>query len=460
MKKTFFTLSVCAAFVCSAVFFSTTGCGSDKTDGKDSLTTDSMKTAGISSSYSIVPADMKLQNQASADTFSWLSFIALNWPSNPSTCGADTSNGMNILSGTGPVVWETYMDPEQVFVKEGQQPAAWCATANADALKHIPAQILELGKKTGVNRYIHIASKTESLDEIDQVFGGPLVDQNKRFVRYEIRMNMDEYNFITQNNLWNNAGQATYAKSNPEVQMPQGPSTYGPVGAMEIKASWKVLGANDDTSSFYTIQAIVYNNEGDTLISPGQNPVTLGLVGLHISHRTASQANWVWSTFEHNDNLTKSFHNPNISDSAANKPIGVKNPKELDAQGNPIQTPTQVTRVNEIGDPFRDGINTHFQGMLKGSVWENYHLVGTQWFQFEAVAQQYLANTTMETFLQGPKPASFGDFPLRQGELFFTDPRYQPFSSTSSSSCMGCHYTAASSNLRFNFSFLLFDTQF
>jgi hypothetical protein len=116
--------------------------------------------------------------------------------------------------------------------------------------------------------------------------------------------------------------------------------------------------------------------------------------------------------------------------------------------------------VNPIGDPFTEGINKYFQGMLQGSVWANYHLVGTQWFQFEAVAQQYLANTTMETYLQGPSPASYGNYPLKDGEVFFTDPHYQPFSSTSSSSCMGCHYTAARGNLRFNFSFLLFDTQF
>jgi hypothetical protein len=459
MKKTFFTLSICAGFVCSAVFFSTTGCGPDKKDNKDSLTTDSMKTAGISNSYSVIPADLKMQNQASADTFSWLSFIALNWPSNTSTCSADTSNGMNILSGTGPVVWETYLAPEQVFVKQGQQPAAWCATANAASMSHIPAKVLELGQKTGVNRFIHMTSKTETLSEIDQVMGGPLVDQNGRFVRYEIKMNMDEYNFITQNNLWNKAGQTEYGKSNTEVQMPAGPSTYGPVGAMEIKASWKVLGANDDTTSFYTITAIVYNDE-DTMPSPGTNPVTLGLVGLHISHRTASQSNWVWSTFEHNDNLTKSFNNPNCKDCPVNQPIASKNPQELDPNGQPLQSPTQVTRVNPIGDPFTEGINKYFQGMLQGSVWANYHLVGTQWFQFEAVAQQYLANTTMETYLQGPSPASYGNYPLKDGEVFFTDPHYQPFSSTSSSSCMGCHYTAARGNLRFNFSFLLFDTQF
>jgi hypothetical protein len=93
------------------------------------------------------------------------------------------------------------------------------------------------------------------------------------------------------------------------VSFPAGPSDCGPVGPIEVKAAWKVLGAGDDSSRFYTIQAIVYNDDTGAP-SPGKNPLTLGLVGFHVSHKTKSQTNWIWTTFEQEDNLTKSFSNP------------------------------------------------------------------------------------------------------------------------------------------------------
>ena len=42
-------------------------------------------------------------------------------------------------------------------------------------------------------------------------------------------------------------------------------------GAMEFKAAWKVLGANDDPTHFFTQQAIVYN-DADGTPSPGPKP--------------------------------------------------------------------------------------------------------------------------------------------------------------------------------------------
>ncbi|HTF03994.1 MAG TPA: hypothetical protein VK826_08210 [Bacteroidia bacterium] len=453
MKKTILALGVIATFVGASVFMTSTGCGSGKPDS-DTLKGDSPVVAGIPNAYAMQPVDMRAQTQESADTFSWMSFIAMNWPANASTCGPDTTK--NILTGGGPVVWETYLADDQIYVDTNKRPAAWC-NQNANAvLENLPASVQELSRKTGITRFIHTNAKIDSMAGIDEAFGGPLVDQNGRFVRYEVRVNADEYNYITTNTLWNKKGQAAFTKDST-ISFPVGQTKYGSVGAMEIKAAWKVLGANDDTSSFYTIEAIVYNDNGGK-VSPGANPVMLGLVGLHIAHKTPTQKNWVWSTFEHQDNLTKSFFNPACDTCKPNQPIPGTNIVELNPQGLPIHSPTQVTRVNPLDDPYLDGINTYFQGMLKGSVWANYELIGTQWFQFEAVATSYLANSVLETYLQGPSPASYGTYPLRQGEVYFTDPRYQPFSSNSSSSCMGCHFKAHSNakpSFKYDFSFLM-----
>lgn len=449
MKKIILTLTLILLFVFSAVYF--TRCSPDPGHTETSTSAGSVE-SGISNAYSIMPADFTTQSQAAADTFSWKSFIAMNWPADTSTCAPDTSK--NILTGGGPLVWETYLTTDQVFVTSPQQPATWCSNGtSASTLQHLPVKVQELVRKTGIQRVLHLTSKSPTSPEgLDQASGGPLVDQNGRFARYEVRMNYDEYNYIMQHDLWSKSGQQKFVKAGNKFNFPT-----GPVGAMEFKAAWKVMGKGDDPSRFYTIKAIVYNDsEGDP--SPGANPVTLGLVGLHIAHKTATQGNWVWSTFEQVDNLTKSFFNPACDTCAANKPIS--GPEvELKPDGTPIHIPTQVTRINAVDDSLVTPINTYFQDLLKGSVWTNYQLISTQWLFFEHLTPKYLANSVQETYLQGPHPASYGNYPLIIDEEYYKDKRYRPFSANSSSSCMGCHYVAKSAGIRSDFSFIISDAQ-
>jgi hypothetical protein len=431
------------------------GCGVDNptnTAIKDNLS----PTLIINNSYAVPPLDIDSQSQALADTFSWRTFIAMNWPANVNTCSPDTSPGNSILTGKGPVVWETFLSADQIFVKSPQVPAKWCS----GSFEHVPQKVMELAKATGVYRFLHRTSKSPSA--LEQASGQPLVDQNGRFVRYEVRVNKDEYNYIMAKSLWSRAGQNRFPKDSV-ISFPAGPiPQYGSIGAMEFKAAWKIMGPGDDPSRFYTIKAIVYNDD-NLDPSPGQNPVTLGLVGLHIAHKTASQRFWVWSTFEQVDNLTTSFHNAKCDSCPTNQPpSGGPNYKELDNNGNPIHKPTQVTRVNRVdsssvGDLFVDGINKHFRSLLKASVWGNYQLVSTQWLLNEDIFPQFLANTVQETYLQGPNPPSYGDVTIFEGEQYFQSNKYHPFANGISSSCMGCHYTATGAvpKLKTDFSFLL-----
>ncbi|MGG9963734.1 hypothetical protein [Ferruginibacter sp. SUN106] len=447
MKNKIIVLGIAAIIVFANLLFTNSGCSSP-------TTTMDATANGISNKFAVLPMDIVAQSQKVADTFSWQSFIAMNWPANITTCGPDTSNGSTILTGKGPVVWETYLSSDQVFVASPDAPSPWCSNNNAvTSLTHLPQKVQDLARKTGVYRFVHRISK--SPHALDQAVGGPLVDQNGRFARYEVRMNYDEYNFITKNNLWNIAGQNKYAADSTTITMPAGPSAYGANGAMEFKAAWKVLGKGDDTNKFYKIKAIVYNDDsGDP--SPGENPVTLGLVGLHIAHKTALQRNWVWSTFEQVDNLTKSFYNANCDTCTPNLPIPGSNYKELNPDGSPINKPTQVKRVNAVEDPFADSINLYFQSLLKGSVWANYKLVSTQWLFAETMTPSFLANSVQETYVQGPHPASYGGFHLNIDQPYYTDSLYQPFAKGISSSCMGCHYVATfpAAPARTDFSFI------
>jgi hypothetical protein len=450
MKKAILLLSLVTTIIVINLFIATSGCTPKKgsEDGN-----------GVPNSYAQLPLDITVQEQRAADSFSWLTFIAMCWPADSSSCGPDTVNG-NILSGSGPLVWETYLSSDEVFVASPGQPEPWCGGLNAKKLgstrfQKLPSKVQELARKTGVYRFLHRNSKAPH--GLDQAVGGPLVDQNGRFARYEVRMNHDEYNYIVQNALWDTAGQRTFAAADTAVLMPGGPSQFGPVGAMELKAAWKVLGKGDDSTKFYTIRAIVYNDDSGEP-SPGPNPVTLGLVGLHIARKTATQRNWVWSTFEHVDNLTTSFFNPNCDTCIANVPLPPGTETELDTNGNPLNPPTQVTRVNPVGDIFVGPMNTYFQNMLQGSVWANYQLVSTQWLLFEHAFPKFLANSVQETYVQGPNPPSYGGFPLRIDEEYYTDSLYNPFGPNISASCMGCHYVGTLpyvQTVKSDFSFML-----
>jgi mono/diheme cytochrome c family protein len=85
--------------------------------------------------------------------------------------------------------------------------------------------------------------------------------------------------------------------------------------------------------------------------------------------------------------------------------------------------PTPV--LDEVAD-----LNKQFRTLLKGSVWQNYMLLATQWPSDNqsktdpngAPAPTFLANTTLETYSQGLVPLA-------------------------SSSCMACHGNATTQHL-------------
>ena len=60
----------------------------------------------------------------------------------------------------------------------------------------------------------------------------------------------------------------------------------------------------DDLSHYFTRDAIIYRRDplgGDATCRPAK----VGLVGFHIAHKTYYAPQWVWSTFEHVENVPK-----------------------------------------------------------------------------------------------------------------------------------------------------------
>jgi hypothetical protein len=193
-----------------------------------------------------------------------------------------------------------------------------------------------------------------------------------------------------------------------------------PTGSVEFKSAWKILTpAEIRAGRYYTTVATVYNTP-DEAPSPGANPVTLGLVGLHIIQKTPQQPGFFWSTFEQVDN-DKVFFNPHGS-KVVNTQTAAKPYTELLPNGTPINAPVQITRVNKIAaDP---GLNAYYQKLLAGSVFANYRLVSTQWQTGGAPAgtPPNVANITLETYFQTNKGAN------------------------GSTGCLSCHINATAAN--------------
>ncbi|WP_142525918.1 hypothetical protein [Methylacidimicrobium cyclopophantes] len=344
---------------------------------------------------------------------------------------------------------------------------------------------------------------TTSADQNFQAFSGPLVDQNGKWVRYEVLVNNEEFDYIITNRLYSLDGQVEYTQkaADNEIAFPIDSESKHSHGAIEVKFAWKELGPNDDRSRFFTRSIRVQLSEP---YSAGQKPPTreidAGLVGMHIAMRTRSSPEWIWATFEQIDNVRSNplpgggqshpnFFNPH-SDAMPNQ-LPPKNATLDPKTGSPViepdpakattwiehltTTPVQVTRVevptqgtlNPLDKQIAvstAALNAQVQAALRQarSVFQYYELIGTQWpvrpnapafaggnrSAPESITHKtpgdvvpvFLVNTTMETYFQkGLQPAG----PLEQDDRLADGA--PPIDNTpvfGTESCVGCHYSA------------------
>jgi cytochrome c len=344
--------------------------------------------------------------QRAADLFSWQEFMALNWPAKEGERGEP--DRARKIGEPGSRVGETWKETYEVYNAEGSDPGEW------NAPERLPEACRKLLRRT---------QKVD--DEVDatlQAVGAradpppTLTDQRGRLVRYEIRMNRVLFDFIRQ-----------YPLYNSDVQQKSNGVSF-PDGSILIKASWREIDPADE-ARFLAVEACVADRVDAQLQKPRAR--RMGLAGFHIMHKTLNARQWVWSTFEHVDNVRSatgaapSFHDPACVDCVVN-------------QQTPRGVPNQVTRVIPIpaADPDCaqekksvdnvEKLNATVRAAL--AEWRTplqyYELINTQWplpgpegapreaATVFAAVPALLGNTTMETFAQG------------------------------TSSCMGCHAMA------------------
>ncbi len=226
------------------------------------------------------------------------------------------------------------------------------------------------------------------------VSANPLVAQNGAYTRYEIRVNEPEYSALAASG-W------SQGKNLPDQDHP----ARLPAGSIAVKAAWRPLTAADTPA----VRARYYVVEGAQIVDVARTLAAgrticsksdVALVGLHIAIKTKYRPQWLWSTFEHVDNVPPvgagearepdardagapySYFDPSKPDLGLWPPLGSRTVLPVD-WGNPPKVdaaPMQVVRRHPIHASTM-ATNRAYWALpgIKGTVWERYMLVATQW---------------------------------------------------------------------------------
>ena len=436
----------------------------------DAATKASILSSGMPCQERVSPVGLEgvgLENlQRGFDFYSWRTFIAMNSPADGTPIEKSQPDQRTR--------WEDMDSFKQlldVMLPTKMQPPKWPtdkAAMEAERDRLIPAECAALHKQMPDRMVVKMIE--ESFNEPFKT--GPLIDQQGRYAIFDILMNRQMFNYILEHHLYSRDGQDGAANSGLLVDFPVGQNAkdatptqkavVADLGAFMLKVSWKILGPDEPKpETFHQVKALVLMPPGDPKAKRPCLPETLGLIGFHAVHKTASRPQWIWTSFEHAKNVPDkdevaaktfsgpyNFFNVNCKDDCAEE--NATPPRQfwqpdpaLQLKFKDAKFKSQIVRETPLTDAAKN-MNTIFHSMLKGTVWENYMLLSTQWpsafactslhsgnppdpipntdFQKQpdmncSPAPTYFANSTLETYSQGNIPLA-------------------------SSSCIACHGNA------------------
>lgn len=226
--------------------------------------------------------------------------------------------------------------------------------------------------------------------------------------------------------------------------MPKTPLPQDQLGALELKAAWRILTGQPQLYGRY-LTTVAWLKDPATLQC---NQQVVGLVGLHIINKTQSSPNFIWTTFEQVDNVPEpgqvpaqqppvegfTFNNPDCTGgpdvctpNVARIQCQQHNPDRQCTEPYPRDQPVQTTRVNPVPSQMQAlnaAVQASFAQQTQGqSVFQYYKLINVLWItsptppnipepgpkatvplSYGAFISQDnvpVANTTMETYVQG-----------------------------------------------------------
>jgi len=415
----------------------------------------------------LMPKDFVVASQTNADCMAWQEFLYLNWGADPGNPGSPNPalsvSAFGKPNDRGNTVWESFLSATQVFDAPATAPASW--RSKRPAVKDL-------------RRRSKLGDAQVELGAIQQAGSDSwLTDQSGHIVFYEVRLNQDEYEFIVggasqslttyagQKSCAGNPGQGGYGGfnlpagggttgSSQDYDCAGNPKRFGQnLGAIEIKAAWRVLPPDGSLNYRYKIaSAILHLPDGST------QQATVGLIGLHIIHKVPSGPQFVWATFEQIDNdpdvgsppsgpvlppnapgtkVPYTLYNPNCSatvDQVYNCkqnttvvpspppptplppcPAGLYTPGKC----YPYWAPMQITRLVPVKSLSNSVTGYAWTQLPPGSVFNYYRLIDVQWPGqptqvppgatvplsaggiTPASTSYIVANTSLETFMQG-----------------------------------------------------------
>lgn len=414
------------------------------------------------------PEDSGLEDlQHGFDFFSWLSFIAWNSPADPTVTIDRSQPDMQTR-------WEDMDNFKQlldVMLDPQLGPPQW--PTDKSEMEKEKVRLLPPACRTLYKPGMMVVKMIE--ESYNEPFKtGPLIDQQGHYAIFDILMNRTMFDYMSAHNLFTKAGQRSPNNFELAVDFPPGhnpvdakpdatppqKAVVGDIGAVMLKVSWKILSPDEiNAKNFHMVNALVSMPKVEgSKADPPCLPETLGLIGFHLVHKTATRPQWIWTSFEHVRNV------PDKDEVAANKfsedrynffAAKCNGPcPEVNATPPRPWTPdpalqlnfrkdgsakSQIVRQVPLTQAARN-MNKLFHIVLKGTVWEYYMLLSTQWpsdfnctnlkvdFQRQpdmtcSPAPTFLANSTLETYSQAEDK---GGVPL------------------ATSSCIACHGNAVS----------------
>lgn len=433
------------------------------------------------------------------EILSWQAFIGLNWPYKEGVAQPS-------ITSAGDPLWTSWEESFEVFKTDGSAPTPWGEKYDVPASLEGASGAADCAHILyRTNKFSHITSP-DIADEIDQAFSTTIWDQNGNLVRYEVRMNEKEYDYIVDNQLYNYDGQIEFFKKNgsPQLNFPEG--SRDKEGAIEVKLAWKIIPEGDVFANRYYTKEVCVMDTTKTFTKQ-----RVGLIGMHIALKTKSSPQWIWATFEHVDNLevneleeyngkqlTPSFYDPEcpicpvnvVPNQTAFENYSVATNGHVTTNSFTSSNYNQNTKDGKIRNQLKrtipismatQALNKEVQALLADaeSPFQYYQLIGTQWPTQpnkapatvyasdttttrplpEAVTNKaggmptpvYLTNMVMETYFQGATDGSAATYNFLianapaylQIENFPKNTVYSGKTIFSTESCIGCHSSSS-----------------
>ena len=437
-----------------------------------------------------LPGDIADYTQTDVDYYSWKTFLALNAPA----VGARVS-----LSGDNPTQFSDWSSSFELIRCNMDDTNCVCPDGDCSksGTRFYPPECQEVENYTQY-RVIDNANKADD-SFLEAQTGGlsnqPVITTQGGFVRYEILLNPAFYEHVVAKKYYdwhvlstlsedvaNFCGEESYTDGDPADPR---------AGTYEIKLAWMEQGLAN--VSYHKEDLLVYTPSYRSSTGTAACEVqSMALVGMHIAHKTLKQPNYTWSTFEHKDNspectglpaagnnngssvntncpaassLTREYHfasaacadgscaDCNVAP-ATNDPMSlcVTDPNQmqvgwcLDEPPATVAGKSQLCRQVPIEDNYPSAYawNNSFAELLgEDSVWSNYQLVSTQWYENPtepvgcANAAPEFANSGVSRPLQ--RPQIDVAFPLGQTRPLLGNNSMESYER---SNCNACHSKA------------------